>query len=314
MSTVLVTGATGNIGTHVVEHLMARGATVRAFARNPQAASAKLGDVELVCGDLGDPASIRRALVDVDRVFLTAADGPNKVAHEQAVIDAAAAAGVELVVKLSALRADPESPLPVFAWHGAIEQHLHRSGIPAVVLQPSFFMSNLLMVADGVARTDTLYAPTGGAPVAMIDGRDVARVAAATLVDGRHVGRRLQLTGPAPITFHDIAAAISQAVGRQIEYVDLTPDQARPRFEGAGLPVWLQEHLAGVFALIRAGAFESATDTVQEVTGEPATDISVFARDHAPAFWRARIVPSPLNVRDPSSPRFAPIARKDPGR
>ena len=234
MSTVLVTGATGNIGTHVVEHLMARGATVRAFARNPQAASAKLGDVELVCGDLGDPASIRRALVDVDRVFLTAADGPDKVAHEQAVIDAAAAAGVELVVKLSALRADPESPLPVFTWHGAIEQHLHRSGIPAVVLQPSFFMSNLLMVADGVARTDTLYAPTGGAPVAMIDGRDVARVAAATLVDGRHVGRTLQLTGPAPITFHDIAAAISQAVGRQIEYVDLTPDQARPRFEGAG--------------------------------------------------------------------------------
>jgi uncharacterized protein YbjT (DUF2867 family) len=283
MNTILVTGATGNVGAHVVERLSRRGACVRAFVRHAPAA-VKLGDVELACGDLGDPDSIRRAMVGVDRVFLTSADGPDKVAHEQAVIDAAAAAGVGLIVKLSALHADTTSHLPAFAWHGAIERHLHSSGVPAVVLQPGFFMSNLLMVAGGVAYSDTVHAPTGSAPVAMIDPRDVAAVAAAVLLDDRHIGRTLQLTGPVPITFHDIAAVLTLAVGRPIRYVDLTAEEARPRFEGAGLPDWLQVHLAGVFDLIRTGAFATATDTVREITGQPATGISTFIRDHAPAF------------------------------
>ena len=287
MSTILVTGATGNVGAHVVSNLVAHGATVRAFVRDSALAAAKLGDVDLVRGDLGDPSSIRRALVGVDRVFLTAADGPDKVTHERAVIDAAAAAGVELVVKLSALHADTMSPLPAFAWHGVIERHLDKSGLDAIVLQPSFFMSNLLMVAAGVAQTDTVYAPTGGAPVAMIDTRDVAAVAAAVLHDNGHarfVGQTLQLTGPDSITFHDVAAALTSAVGRPIEYVDLTAEQARPRFEGAGLPDRLQRHLAGVFDLIRDGAFATATTTVREITGRPATSITAFLKDHAHAF------------------------------
>jgi uncharacterized protein YbjT (DUF2867 family) len=141
MTTILVTGATGTVGAQVVHRLSETDAKVRAFVRRPADATLTLGDVELVPGDLGDASSIQRALAGVDRVFLTAPDGPDKVAHEQAVIDAAAAAGVELVVKLSALHADPDSPLPAFAWHGAVEQHLHRSDLPAVVLQPSFFMS-----------------------------------------------------------------------------------------------------------------------------------------------------------------------------
>ncbi|MGF1663377.1 MAG: NmrA family NAD(P)-binding protein [Kineosporiaceae bacterium] len=229
-------------------------------------------------------ARVVQQAVGVDRVFLTAADGPDKVAHERAVVDAAAEAGVDVIVKLSALHADPGSPLTVFAWHGEVEGHLRRSGVPAVVLRPSFFMANLLMVAGAVVHTDTLHAPTGGAPVAMIDGRDVAAVAASVLVDDRYLGRTLELTGPAAVTFHDVAAALTAAVGRPIEYVDLTPEQARPRFEGAALPDWLRRHLAGVFGLVRDGAFASATGTVQEVLGHPGRDIGVFAADHVDAF------------------------------
>lgn len=296
MKTILVFGATGNVGAHVVSKLSAHsaqgahGPTVRAFVRDQAAAAARLGDsgIEIVTGDLDDPTTIRRALAGVDRVFLTAADGPDKVAHENAVIDAAAAAGAELVVKLSALHADPASPLPAFRWHGEIEQHLDKSAVGAVVLQPSFYMSNLLMVAAGVAHSNSLFAPTGGGAVGMIDIRDVAAVAAAVLVDDRRADhtatRTLQLTGPTAVTFHDVAAALSQVVGRTIEYVDLTADEARPRFEGAGLPTWMQQHLAGVFDLIRAGAFATTTDTVRQVTGGPATTISDFFRDHAHAF------------------------------
>jgi uncharacterized protein YbjT (DUF2867 family) len=289
MTTILVTGATGTVGAQVVHRLRGSGATVRALVRRPADAARILGDVdlggvELFPGDLDDAASVRRAVAGADRIFLTAPDGPDKVARERAVIDAAAAAGVELVVKLSALHADPDSPLPAFAWHGAVEQYLHAGGLPAVVLQPSFFMTNLLMVAGGVADTGTLCAPTGGAPVAMIDPGDVAAVAAVCLLDGRHAGETLQLTGPEPVTFHDVAAALSRAVRRPVSYVDLTAEQARPRFEGAGLPEWMQYHLAGVFDLIRAGAFADATATVHEVTGRRAGGISRFADDHAHAF------------------------------
>lgn len=290
MTTILVFGATGNVGRHVVRQLAGQDVRVRAFVRDRAAPAARFGElyrsVESHVGDLDDPSSIRVALRGADRVFLTAADGPAKVAQEQRVIAAAAEAGVELIVKLSAMHADEASSLPAFAWHGAIERHLEASGLPAVVLQPAFFMANMLMVAPGVAATDTLFAPTGGAKVAMVDVRDVAAVAAAVLTDATYAGQTMTVTGPEAITFDDVAAAIGTAVGRPIRYVDLTPEEARPRFAGAAVPPWLRQHLEGVFELIRNGEFARTSDTVRDVTGGPGTDIATFARDHAAAFAR----------------------------
>jgi uncharacterized protein YbjT (DUF2867 family) len=287
MTRVLVTGATGAVGVHVVRELQARGATVRAFVRTPGTAAARLPGAELAPGDFDDPSSLRRALAGVDRVYLCAADGPRKVAHESAVIAAAAEHGVERLVKLSAMHADPASALPAYRWHGEIETSLRESGLPAVMLRPAFFMTNLLMVAEGVAHTGTLYAPTAGRPVAMIDIRDVAAAAAVTLLADGHAGRTYQLTGPAPITFAQVAAALEDATGRPVRYADLTEEQARPRFAGAGLPDWLAAHLAGVFGVIRAGGFATATGDVRSLTGRPARDITGFARDFAAAFTPA---------------------------
>jgi len=284
MTRILVTGATGNVGAHVVRELQTRAACVRAMARDTAAAQTRLGDVELARADFDDPASLRRALDGVDRVYLCAADGPDKVAHETAMIDAAAAAGVERIVKLSARHADPASPLPAFRWHGEIESHLLRSPVPAVILRPAFFMTNLLMVAGGVAQTGMLFAPTAGRPVAMIDIRDVAAAAAVTLLTDGHVGRTYELTGPAAVTFDEVAAALTAATGRPVRSVDLTADEARPSFAAAGLPDWLVAHLTGVFAMIRADGLASATDDVRSLTGHPARDITAFARDFAAAF------------------------------
>ncbi|MEV4515452.1 NAD(P)H-binding protein [Dactylosporangium sp. NPDC049525] len=289
MSRILVTGATGTVGANVVHELRGRGAQVRAFVRDPRAAAAKLGDVELALGDFDDPASLRRALIGVDRVYVSAADGPRKVVHETAVIDAATEVGVERIVRLSAMHADPASPLHVFRWHGEIDAHLRRSEVPSVLLRPAFFMANLLMVAGGVAHTGMLHGPTAGRRIAMIDIRDVAAVAAVTLLGEGHAGRTYELTGPAPITFADVAAALADATGHPVRSVDLTEEEARPRFEGAGLPDWLAIHLAGVFGVIRAGGFESATDDVERITGHPARDITGFARDFAAAFTPAAV-------------------------
>jgi uncharacterized protein YbjT (DUF2867 family) len=112
MTKVLVTGGTGTVGAHLVRELCERGAAVRAFVRDPERAAARLGPgVELVAGDFADRASVRRAMQGVDRVFLTSADGPDQVAHETAVVDAAASAWVQRVVKLSFLGAELGSPI-----------------------------------------------------------------------------------------------------------------------------------------------------------------------------------------------------------
>jgi uncharacterized protein YbjT (DUF2867 family) len=265
--TVLVTGATGNVGRAVVAELRRLGMPVRAFVRDP---AADLGaGVELACGDFEDPASIGRALAGVDRVFLSSADGPRKVAHEAAVIDACVERGVALIVKASTLLADPASPLPPVAWNGRSEQHLRRSGVPAVMLRSGFYMTNLSQMAhDG-----RLIAPAGEGRVAFIDPADIGAVAAVVMRDRSALaGRAYRLTGGAAISFAQAAAALGA------EYVDVPPAAARDGLAAAGMPDWLIEHLDRAFALIRAGVMSEVTDTVRALTGRPPRTLADFVR------------------------------------
>lgn len=281
---VLVTGATGNVGSWVVQELRGRGVSIRAFVRDPDRAAEKLGDgVELAAGDFSDTASLHRALEGADHLFLTSADGPQKVEHENAVIDAAAAADVAKIVKLSTLGAKVGSPLPPFDWHGLIEQHLRRSAVSAVVLQSSFYMSNLFASAEAIRQTGKLFAPADGAKIAMIDPRDVATIAAVVLTTDGHEGQIYELTGPEAITYGRIAEELS-ATGRPVEFVDVPDEAARQSFVEASMPDWLVEHLIGVFTIIREGALEHTTDTVRTLTGREPRTFTQFARDHAGFF------------------------------
>lgn len=283
MNTILVTGATGNVGAHVVRALQTRGASVRAFVRDADAAAAKLGGVELAVGDFADPLSLQYAMVGVDRVFLTSADGPNKVAHETAVIDAAAVAGVQQIVKLSTIGAQIGSPLPGANWHGQIEHHLAQSGVPATVLQSTFFMTNLLMMAEHVRSTGQLSVPTNNGRVAMIDPRDIGAVAATTLTTAGHTGHTYLLTGEEAISFAQIAQALSEATGRTVTFANLPEEIAPIALAGAG-PEWLVTQLLGVFALIRQGAMAQTSPHVRMLTGHDPRAIADFAHDYARAF------------------------------
>jgi uncharacterized protein YbjT (DUF2867 family) len=278
--TVLVTGATGNVGSAAIRELLERGATVRAFVRHP-AAELPAG-VQRAVGDFDDPPSIRAALAGVDRVFLSSADGPRKVEHENAVIGAAGDA--ELIVKASTLGARVGSPLKPFDWNGRSEAFLRDSGVPWVVLASAFYMTNLLAAADPVRAQGALPAPAGEGRIAMIDPRDVGAVAAAVLTGSGHDGRRYRLTGPAAIGYDDVAAELSKATGAPVRYLDVPPAAARDGLTAAGLPDWIVGHLDGVFALIRDGAFEETTDTVRVITGREPRTFAEFARDHSAAF------------------------------
>ena len=166
MTKVLVTGATGNVGSRLLGEMRDLGVPVRAFVRDADTAAAVLGDgVEIAAGDFSDAASVRRALEGVEGVFLACANDPRQVEHETGVIDAAAGAGVRRIVKLSALGAEVGSPVAFWDWHGRIEEHLRASGVPSVVLRPTFFITNLLGPAEQVRHESALFGPAEGASV-----------------------------------------------------------------------------------------------------------------------------------------------------
>jgi uncharacterized protein YbjT (DUF2867 family) len=282
---ILVTGATGTVGAHVVRALDGRGATQRVLVRDPDKAAAVLGTgIDTTVGDLADPASLARAFDGVDRLFLACGNEPGQVERECAAIDAARDAGVGLVVKLSGPRADVESPLLFERWHGQIERHLVATGLPSVLLHPTAFMTNLLAFAGTIAETGMLFAPAGTARIAFVDPRDVAAAAVAALVEEGHRGRAFRLTGPAAITYEQIAATLSATTGRSIRYVDVPDDAARQSMVEAGLPPMVADAIVAVFASQRAGAMDQVTTGVRTLTGWEPRNFAQFARDHAALF------------------------------
>jgi uncharacterized protein YbjT (DUF2867 family) len=285
MKNILVTGATGNVGSRMVQELRERGVPVRAFVRDSGKASAMLGEgVELAAGDFGDPESVRRALEGVDGVFLACANQPSQVEYETRVIDAARELGVRRIVKLSALGTGIGSPVAFWDWHARIEHHLRASGIPSVILRPSFSMANLLASAEAIKYTGKLFAPAGDAGISMIHPQDIAAVASVTLMEDGHEGETYTLTGPEAITFGQVAGYLWEALGREIEYLNVPDEAALQSMTEQGLPAFVAAQIVTVFGALRQGAQERTTDTVRILTGRKPRNFAGFAHEHARLF------------------------------
>ena len=282
---ILVTGATGSTGAHIVRALLQQNDQVRVFARDAGKARELFGGtVEIVAGDFADDRSMRTALEGAEAMFLSGADNPCRVAWETAMIDAAVAGGVERIVKLSSITAAPGARVAFWDWHGQIEDHLRSARVSAVILRSSFFMSNLLAAAAQVAHTGRLFAPAGEARIAMIDPRDVGAAAACMLTTPANVNGAFVLTGPAAITYADVAAGLSAATGRDVEFVHVSDDDARDAMIEAGVPAFAAEQIVAIFELAREGVNAEVTGTVESLTGRPPRDFAAFAREHAGLF------------------------------
>jgi uncharacterized protein YbjT (DUF2867 family) len=294
MRRVLVTGATGTIGAPLVGRLRERGVPVRAFVRDAVKAGALLGDgVELAFGDFAAPATLWAALDGITDVFLATPNHPAQLSYETAVIDAAVAAGVPRLVKLSAIGAQVGSPLAFWDCHGRSEQHLNGARIAAIVLRPSFYMSNLIAAACRVRDTGSLFAPADGARIAMVDPGDVAASAAAALSEGGHDGETVALTGPAAITYDDVSETLSATTGRHVRFVSLPDDAAQSGMIAAGMPEWAAANLVVLFRLLRDGAGAQTSDGVRRLAGRAPRSFAAFAREHAAAFGDEPVVAAP---------------------
>jgi uncharacterized protein YbjT (DUF2867 family) len=283
--TVLVTGATGNVGSQLMHELADRDVPARAFVRDPDKARRMLGSAaDLAVGTFEDAASLRRAMNGVDTVFLSTGDHPGKVDDEVAVIDAAVAEGVPFLVKLSVNGAAVGSPVGIWRRHALAEEHLMRSGLPSTVLAANFFMTNLFAAADHVQQAGRMFAPAAGARIAMIDPADVAATAAVVLTDPQHREERYVLTGSEPVQYPDVARYLTGITGRPVDFVDIPDDAARGAMRESGLPDWYADDLVAMFGELRRGIADTPTDTVQRLTGRQPATVEQFLTRTAAVF------------------------------
>ncbi|GLC27658.1 NmrA family NAD(P)-binding protein [Roseisolibacter agri] len=283
---LLVVGATGNVGRHLLRELAAAGAEPRALARTLAAreAATALGAVP-VAGSLDDRASLTRAFDGVERLFLLSPPDAREVALQSHAIDAAAAAGVRLLVKLSVTGADPTADNVLQRDHGEIEARATALGVPSVFLRPTHFMQNLLASADSIAGEGRLYSPPTG-PMPLIDAADVAAVAARVLLDDGHAGNAYELTGGAAHAYPEIAAILSGVLGREITHVKLPSEVVRGAMLGRGMEAWLVDALLDLYARSVDGEGTTPTGHVAAITGRAPRTLAEFAREHAAAFTR----------------------------
>lgn len=280
---VLVTGATGSTGRAVVEALTERGAPVRAMVRRESDRDSLPTGVELAVADFEDDASVRAALLGTGRAYLVTPSSERAGQQQQRFADLAAEAGVGHLVVLSQLAADKDSPVRFLRYHGVVEDHVRGLGIGYTFLRPNLFFQGLLAFAGLVAAEGRFYAPIGEATVSAIDVRDIGAVAAVALSEDGHEGATYTLTGPAAITHHEIAAALSSALGRDVAFVDVPPEAFAASLGGI-LPPWQIDGLLEDYAHYRRGEATGVTTTVADITGRSPRDIGQFARDYAPAF------------------------------
>lgn len=219
--TILITGASGNIGRQVVQQLVDRGAAVRALVRDPSKATFPAG-VEVVQGDLLDVQALRRALAGVSTLFLLNGVVPDEFTQALVTLNLAREAGIARVVYLSVIHSDKYLNVPHFAGKFGVERMLEQMGFGATILRPAYFMQNDLTVKDVVRGHGVYPMPIGARGLAMIDTRDIAEIAAVELLardaSGPRALQRINLVGPDTLTGTDVAAIWSVALGRPIDY------------------------------------------------------------------------------------------------
>ncbi len=282
---ILVTGATGNVGSQLVPTLVRRGAQVRALVHTPEKAKIVEGPgVEIVFGDYDDPASLDAAMQGVEALFLLVFPSPDGQRQPDNLIAAANEAGVRRIVKLSALGAAADSPSMLGRWQHESEQRVAASGLAFTHLQPHSFMQNFFNFAPAIAEQGAIYAPMKDGRISAVDVRDIAEVAAAVLTEDGHEGKTYVLTGPEAISYADAARALSEVLGRTVSYVDVPPDAARQGMVDAGLPSWLASEMVALYEIFAAGYAADVSPAVEEITGSPGRTFARFAQDHADRF------------------------------
>ncbi|UES54057.1 SDR family oxidoreductase [Roseibium aggregatum] len=281
---ILVIGGTGNIGKSVVEGLLGKGQKVRVLARDAKTAGQAFQQAEVVQGDLDDAASLARAMEGAEKLFLVTPLHLDQIKMKSNAIQAAKAAGIKHIAMSTGIGAGPDAGVEIGRWHGESQEEVKATGIPYTFLQPGFFMQNFIMSAPTIIDHGAFYLPLGNGEVSFVDARDIADVAVTALTSRGYENSELPITGGQAITCENAAAIMSDVLGKEVRFVDVTLDQAKEAMVGAGLPEKLADIMNELYALGPAGHLSYVAPTVDEATGHKPRDFRQFFEDHADAF------------------------------
>jgi uncharacterized protein YbjT (DUF2867 family) len=283
---ILVTGAAGLNGGELVRRLSARGVALRALVRSVEKAAAlsALPNVEVFAGDMARPETLSGALRGVDRAMLISSSDSAMLEVQSAFIAAAASAGVKHVAKLSGIMPELDSPFRFARMHGEIERRLEASGMAFTHLRAGEFMPAYFRQVPSILAKGALFLPMENAKIASIDVGDIAEVAATVLTSSGHEGKTYPLTGPEALGMAEVADALSAATGKSIRYVNVAPDDAKNAQLAAGVPPYLADALAELFAERRKGKEAQVSPVAQTLLGRRPTSFAEFAVRNAPIF------------------------------
>ncbi len=270
---ILVIGATGNVGSHLVKTLVARGEQVRAASRQAQA----IAGAEAVHFDLKDPATIAPAFEGVDRAYVLSPTGElDPVKLLRPVIEEAARRKVKVVLQ-TALGVDADDNVPL----RQVELLLQGSGAPFVILRPNWFSDNFANYWSHDIANGAIEVPAGEGKSSFIDTRDIAESAAGALTSNAFNGQAFNLTGPEAHSYAEAAAILSKAYGKAIGYRSIT-DEA---FIAKLTPVLGQGYaqlLAAIYHPVREGWTAAVTDSVERLAGHAPRSLAQWAQDNVP--------------------------------
>jgi NAD(P)H dehydrogenase (quinone) len=263
-----VTGSTGRLGSRVARGLSELGVDQRLVVRDPSKAPALPGS-HVATADYGDSAAVRTALTGAQTVFMvSAAETPDRVQQHLTFIDAAVDAGVERIVYVSFFSASPTATFTLARDHWANEQHLRSVGVAHTIVRDNIYAD---FTPHFIGTDGSIRGPAGDGRVAVVAQADIAEVVVAVLTsDGAFDGRTLNLTGPEALTMHEIAAILSDHLGRTVTYIPETIEEAYASRAVYGAPPWQVDAWVSTHTAIAAGELSTVSEDIPEVTGHPA--------------------------------------------
>lgn len=278
----LITGATGDVGSKVVRHLLERKLRPRILVRNEDKARALFGDhVDIFVGDLAEPSSVRKVFRGAETIYLVNV-GPEIPTRDEAAATIAKEEGVKRIVKLSSL--DVEHGLAIGAWHEKGEAAIRATGIPFTFVRPTGFMSNLLAWAGSIKKEGIVRSSTADGHRPFIHSEDIAAVSVASLLSEKYLGQALPITGPESLSFRETTDVIAAAIGRPLKYQAISDEEARESYSKiSGSPEETDAHMA-LWRAIREGRLAAVTDEVERILGRKPIPFRQWASENAAVF------------------------------
>jgi uncharacterized protein YbjT (DUF2867 family) len=283
---IFLTGATGSVGTALIEKLGLLRVQVKALVRSDSQAAAlrSIPYIKTVTGDLADPASFQSALEGIETAFLLTNSTEQAESLQINFVEAAYRAGVKHIVKLSQFAAGESSPVRFLRYHARVENRIKELGFTYTFLRPNLYMQGLLSFKDYIKDKGHFFASIGDARVSAVDVRDIAAVAAICLTQAGHENKIYNLTGPEALSHHEMAGIFSRVLDKPVHFIDVTPEQMHAGLHAAGFPQWQADGLIEDYAHYGRQEAAAVCETVEAVTLKSAISFERFVRDYAAVF------------------------------